>query len=160
MGRCKMRGESVFTSSNSCGSVRTQIPQGFPLHSSAPEAGRTFSLSQLGQSLSSTSTPQVWPPTSCLFTQTSWTFSAPWKRKHKILARIQSRGAPSHFDFTILCSCLHMSSLRDFAPSSSPPQCLSLTQTAFWKGLGLHYFTFFDSLQLSESCIPAGWLCW
>lgn len=43
-----MRGESVFTFSNSCGSVKTLIPQGFPLRSLPPEAGRTFSLSQLG----------------------------------------------------------------------------------------------------------------
>lgn len=150
MGRCKIRGESVVTSSNSCGSVRTVIPQGFSLHSLASEAGRTFSLSQLGQ-------PCPPPPFIRYALQQAvcshrppehLLFSAPWKKE----AQDPSKNSKWGYTFSLWFSYFVVLDfmcrpLRAIAPSSSPSQCLCLTQVASWKGLGLHFCIFLTAFS-------------
>lgn len=135
-----MRGESVFPSSSSCGSVRTLIPQGFPLPSLPPEAGRTFSLSWLGQ------TAEVWVHVLPLHL---WDMTSNKLYVHTDILKKEAQDPSKNtkwgnhwfscfmvLDFTCL-------PLGDVSTSSSPPQCLCLTQVASWKGLELHYFPFF-----------------
>lgn len=167
MGRCKMKGKSLFTSSNSCGSVRTLIPQGFHPQSLSHEAGRTFSLSWLGW------TAEEWVHI-LHFRSSGMTsnklsihtdlpehllFSAPWKRRHKLLVKIQREGRIT--DSPILWSLTSCVSPLWTVPPV--PHHLSASVSS-WKGLELCYFAF---LTVFSSASPAfqlagftgSWLC-